>query len=114
MGGIAGIFHCGTIKPIDPARVGRMCDALAHRGPGDSGVWTAPGVGLGLRRLETTKPTGTGRPMPTADGRALLVFDGEIYNACELRRELRDLGVTVRSDGVGEVILAGWQHWGVD
>ena len=51
MCGIAGIFHCGTIKPVDPARVERMSNALAHRGPDGSGVWTAPGVGLGHRRL---------------------------------------------------------------
>jgi exosortase/archaeosortase family protein len=56
MCGIAGIFHCGTIKPVDPRRVERMCDALVHRGPDSSGVWTGPGVGLGFR------PAGDHRP----------------------------------------------------
>ena len=46
MCGIAGIFHCGTMKPVDPARIGAMTDALVHRGPDGAGVWTAPGVGL--------------------------------------------------------------------
>jgi hypothetical protein len=113
MGGIAGIFHCGTIKPVDPARVGRMCDALAHRGPDDSGVWTAPGVGLGSRRLAIIDPAGSSQPMLSADGRAVLVFDGEIYNFRELRRELRDLGAVFRTNGDGEVILAAWNRWGV-
>jgi len=114
MCGIAGIFHCGTIKPVDPQRVERMCDALVHRGPDDSGVWTAPGVGLGFRRLAIIDLAGSPQPMPSADGRAVLVFNGEIYNFRELRRELQALGASFRTDGDGEVILAAWQQWGVD
>jgi asparagine synthase (glutamine-hydrolysing) len=114
MCGIAGIFHCGTIKPVDPARVERMCDALVHRGPDDSGVWTGPGVGLGFRRLAIIDLAGSPQPMPSADGRAMLVFNGEIYNFRELRAELKQLGATFRTDGDGEVILAAWQQWGVD
>lgn len=114
MSGIAGIFHCGTIKPVDPARVERMCDALVHRGPDDSGVWTAPGVGLGFRRLAIIDLAGSPQPMRSADGRAVLVFNGEIYNFRELRRELKELGAEFRTDGDGEVILAAWQRWGVD
>ena len=114
MCGIAGIFHCGTIKPVDPLRVERMCDALVHRGPDDSGVWTAPGVGLGFRRLAIIDLAGSPQPMASADGRAMLVFNGEIYNFRELRRELKHLGATFRTDGDGEVILAAWQQWGVD
>ena len=114
MCGIAGIFHCGTIKPVDPARVERMCDALVHRGPDDSGVWTAPGVGLGFRRLAIIDVAGSPQPMHSADGRAVLVFNGEIYNFRELRRELSALGAEFRTDGDGEVILAAWQRWGAD
>jgi asparagine synthase (glutamine-hydrolysing) len=112
MCGIAGIFHCGTIKPVDPLRVERMCDALVHRGPDDSGIWTAPGVGLGFRRLAIIDLAGSPQPMHSADGRAVLVFNGEIYNFRELRRELAQLGATFRTDGDGEVILAAWQQWG--
>ena len=114
MCGIAGIFHCGTVKPVDPLRVERMCDALVHRGPDDSGVWTAPGVGLGFRRLAIIDLAGSPQPMLSADGRAMLVFNGEIYNFRELRRELQSLGAQFRTDGDGEVILAAWQQWGVD
>ena len=114
MCGIAGIFHCGTIKPVDPARVERMCDAIVHRGPDDSGVWTAPGVGLGFRRLAIIDLACSPQPMPSADGRAMLVFNGEIYNFRELRRELAGLGAQFRTDGDGEVILAAYQQWGVE
>jgi len=114
MCGIAGIFHCGTIKPVDPARVERMCDVLAHRGPDGSGVWTAAGVGLGHRRLAIIDLAGSPQPMHSADGRAVIVFNGEIYNFRELRRELEDRGATFRTTGDTEVILAAWQRWGPD
>ncbi len=114
MCGIAGIFHCGTVKPVDPVRVERMCDALAHRGPDGAGVWTAPGVGLGHRRLSIIDVAGSPQPMHSADGRAVLVFNGEIYNFRELRRELESVGAQFRTDGDSEVILAAWQRWGVD
>ncbi len=114
MCGIAGIFHLGTLKPVDPVRVERMCDALVHRGPDGAGVWTAPGVGLGFRRLAIIDLVGSPQPMASADGRAMLVFNGEIYNYRELREELKALGAEFRTDGDGEVILAAWQCWGAD
>ena len=114
MCGIAGIFHSGTIKPVDPQRVERMCDALVHRGPDGAGVWTAPGVGLGFRRLAIIDLAGSEQPMASADGRAMLVFNGEIYNYRALRRELEALGARFRTEGDGETILAAWQQWGVE
>ena len=114
MCGIAGIFHCGSIKPVDPARVERMTEALAHRGPDGSGVWTAAGVGLGHRRLSIIDLAGSSQPLPSADGRAVLVFNGEIYNYRELRRELLALGAQFHTEGDREVILAAYQQWGAD
>ena len=114
MCGIAGIFHLETPKPVDPARVERMCDAIAHRGPDGAGVWTAPGVGLGHRRLSIIDVAGSPQPMASSDGRAMLVFNGEIYNFRELRAELAAGGAQFRSDGDSEVILAAWQRWGRD
>lgn len=114
MCGIAGIFHCGTPKPVDPERVARMSDALAHRGPDGSGVWTGPGVGLGHRRLSIIDIEGSPQPMHSADGRATIVFNGEIYNFRELRRELENLGEQFRTDGDTEVILAAWSRWGIE
>jgi asparagine synthase (glutamine-hydrolysing) len=114
MCGIAGIFHLSTPKPVDPARVERMCDAIAHRGPDGHGIWTAPGVGLGHRRLSIIDVAGSPQPMASADGSAMLVFNGEIYNYRELRAELQAMGAQFRTDGDSEVILAAWRQWGVD
>lgn len=112
MCGIAGIYHLDIAKPVDPARVERMCDAIAHRGPDGQGIWTAPGVALGHRRLSIIDVAGSPQPMASPDGRAMLVFNGEIYNYRELRQELRASGATFRTDGDSEVILAAWQKWG--
>ncbi len=112
MCGIAGIFHLTTPKPVDPARLERMCDAIAHRGPDGHGVWTGPGVGLGHRRLSIIDIEGSPQPMASTDGRAMLVFNGEIYNYRELRADLTVLGAQFHTDGDSEVILAAWRQWG--
>ncbi|MDK4805108.1 MAG: amidotransferase 1, exosortase A system-associated [Novosphingobium aromaticivorans] len=114
MCGIAGIFHTQGMKPVDPARLQAMGDVIAHRGPDGEGIWTAPGVGLGHRRLSIIDLAGSPQPMASTDGSAMLVFNGEIYNYRELRRELQALGAQFHTDGDSEVILAAWQHWGLD
>ncbi|HWU02947.1 MAG TPA: XrtA/PEP-CTERM system amidotransferase [Novosphingobium sp.] len=114
MCGFAGIFHLTTMKPVDPARIERMCDAIAHRGPDGYGVWTAPGVGLGHRRLSIIDIAGSPQPMASSDGRLMLLFNGEIYNYRELRAELAAQGAQFHTDGDSEVILAAYQRWGAD
>ena len=112
MCGITGIYHLITPKPVDPARIKRMCAVMAHRGPDGERVWTAPGIGLGHLRLSIIDLAGSPQPMASSDGRAMLVFNGEIYNYRELREELRGSGAKFRTDGDSEVILAAWQRWG--
>lgn len=114
MCGIAGIFHAETPKPVDPSRVERMCDAMVHRGPDGSGVWSELGIGLGHRRLSIIDLEGSPQPMVSVDGRAVIVFNGEIYNFRELRRELEREGAQFRTGGDTEVILAAWLRWGPD
>ncbi len=114
MCGIAGIFHIETAKPVDPERVRKMTDAIAHRGPDGSGVWTAPGVGLGHRRLSIIDLGGGAQPMVSEDENIVLSFNGEIYNFQELRRELQSAGFHFRTDSDSEVILHGWRYWGVE
>ena len=112
MCGIAGVFHTQGMKPVDPLRVERMCNAIAHRGPDGTDVWTAPGVGLGHRRLAVIDLAGSPQPMMSATGRSIIVFNGEIYNYRALRSELAKGGVRFQTDGDTEVILAAWEAWG--
>lgn len=114
MCGIAGMFHLQTAKPVDPQRVQTMTDVMAHRGPNGSGVWVAPGVGLGHRRLAIIDLATGDQPMHSEDGRHSIVFNGEIYNFRELRGELEALGAVFRTNSDTEVILHGWRAWGPD
>lgn len=91
-----------------------MCEAMVHRGPDGSGVWTERGVGLGHRRLSVIDLEGSPQPMLSADGRSVLVFNGEIYNFRELRHDLEQQGARFRTQGDTELILAAWQRWGTD
>ncbi|WP_375403634.1 XrtA/PEP-CTERM system amidotransferase [uncultured Sphingomonas sp.] len=111
MCGIAGVFHNATPKPVDPARIGAMIAAMAHRGPDGEGVWTAPGVGFGHRRLSIIDLEGS--PQPMSDGDLTVTYNGEIYNFAELRAELTALGARFRTAGDTEVLLHGWRAWGV-
>jgi len=112
MCGIAGIFYPATPKPVDPARITAMADVQAHRGPDGSGVWTAPGVGLGHRRLSIIDVAGSPQPMASADGALTVTYNGEIYNFAELRTELQAMGAVFATKGDTEVLLHGWAAWG--
>lgn len=114
MCGIAGIFHLETAKPVDPARVKAMLDVAVHRGPDGSGIWTAPGVGLGHLRLSIIDLAGGAQPMLTEDEALAVVFNGEIYNFAEVRAELEAKGHVFRTGSDTEVILHGYRQWGED
>jgi asparagine synthase (glutamine-hydrolysing) len=114
MCGIAGLFHLETPKPVDPARIRQMIDAMEHRGPDGSGIWTAPGVGLGHRRLSIIDVAGSPQPMASADDALTIIFNGEIYNFQEVRKELQALGHHFRTNGDTEVILLGYRQWGAE
>ncbi|WP_213979947.1 XrtA/PEP-CTERM system amidotransferase [Sphingomonas sp. dw_22] len=114
MCGIAGLYYPAIAKPVDPARIVTMTEALVHRGPDGSGVWTAPGVGLGHRRLAIIDLEGGVQPMATPDQGVCVTYNGEIYNFQEVRAELEKLGAHFRTDSDTEVLLHGWRAWGPD
>lgn len=91
--------------------------ALRFRGPNDSGLerieCAASWVALGHTRLSIIDLTSAGhQPMSSADGRHSIIFNGEIYNYLELRRELSGLGHAFSSNSDSEVLLAAWRQWG--
>lgn len=96
-----------------------MLTALTHRGPDDQGLWIDPsaGIALGHCRLSIIDLSPQGhQPMHSACGRYVMVYNGEIYNYLEIRKELQDSGVTAgwHGDSDTEVILAAISHWGLE
>src|SRR5262249_29162881 len=116
MCGIAGFFDSRRSTGIADLEscARRMATGLRHRGPDDEGTWAdAPaGVALAHRRLAVLDLSRAGhQPMLSADGRYVLVFNGELYNFQALRQELTDLGHIFRGQSDTEVLLAGIGQW---
>jgi asparagine synthase (glutamine-hydrolysing) len=112
MCGIAGIAGFGE-KRVLVDEVRRMCDALYHRGPDDQGYFYAPDVVLGMRRLSIID-LGTGRqPIGNEDGSVHVVFNGEIYNFAELRKDLESRGHRFSTATDTEVIVHSYEEYGV-
>src|SRR3989442_2026344 len=105
MCGIVGIVHSDPARPVPPAVIRRMCDAIRHRGPDDEGLYVQGAVGLGMRRLSVIDLAGGRQPIFNEDRTKVIVFNGEIYNYRELRRELLGRGHTFRSESDTETIL---------
>jgi asparagine synthase (glutamine-hydrolysing) len=99
--------------PIDSSIIRQMSITLRHRGPDDEGTYISGTVGFGFRRLSILDLSPTGhQPMSSQDGQIVLVFNGEIYNYIELRRELQALGHEFKSSGDTEVLLHAYLQWG--
>ncbi len=112
MCGLVGAISSG---PIDAGVLDRMRDDLAHRGPDHSASWLSSDrrVGLGHRRLAIIdlRPEAD-QPFASHDGRFLLVYNGEIYNYRELKKELETHGVRFRTSSDSEVLLEAFRLWG--
>lgn len=110
MCGIAGFAGL----PLDNTeKLSRMASFIAHRGPDDAGIWEEPGVGLVHRRLSIIDLSFLAhQPMHSRCGRYVIVFNGEIYNYIELRRELEGLGESFHTNSDTEVLLVAYRRWG--
>lgn len=111
---------CGVVGMLDrsgsPARpeiLKAMVERLAHRGPDGEGTYLDGPLGLGHRRLAILDLSEAGhQPMATPDGRFVIIYNGEIYNFRELRKELEAAGRTFQSRCDTEVLLQAYAHWG--
>ena len=117
MCGICGVWNYGDAQPVVPGDLERMRDTLEHRGPDDFGCYydDRVGLGLGFRRLSIIDLSETGhQPMCNEDASIWAVFNGEIYNYQDLRRELLEAGHIFKSSSDTETLLHGYEQWGLD
>jgi asparagine synthase (glutamine-hydrolysing) len=120
MCGLIGFLGGDLGSDSEETLLRRMSDTLIHRGPDDGGYWydTEQRIGLGHRRLSIVDLSAAGhQPMHSANGRYVIVFNGEIYNHLELRSKLQEeigqiLGWRGHSDT--ETLLAGFEAWGIE
>ena len=115
MCGIVGVIAAKNQLPL--AVLNDMRDRLSHRGPDGADSWIGEAgrgvIGLAHRRLSIIDlSAAAGQPMFSADGRLVIVYNGEIYNFVELRRELESHGVVFRTRSDTEVLLAAYAQWG--
>jgi asparagine synthase (glutamine-hydrolysing) len=113
---------CGGIG-LSPAAVesvlADMVPRIVHRGPDDQGTWVSQtgygdGIGLGNTRLAILDLSSAGhQPMPNADGNIVIAYNGEVYNFANLRAELCAAGHTFRSNADTEVLIHGYEEWGI-
>jgi len=109
--GIAGFTHSNGRR--QPERIWEITRSLIHRGPDRQDVWESANVSLGAVRLKIIDLEHGDQPMVSDDGDTVLVFNGEIYNHAELRRELEGLGHRFGSRCDTEVVLRAFLEWDV-
>ena len=111
MCGISGIVD-KTGRPVSQERIAAINSLIRHRGPDDEGFRLDGNVALGHRRLSIVDLSELGHQPMCWQDRYWIVFNGEIYNYVELRKELQELGHRFRSATDTEVILAAYSQWG--
>ncbi|MDA8173774.1 MAG: asparagine synthase (glutamine-hydrolyzing) [Nitrospiraceae bacterium] len=114
MCGICGIY--GRINPdINAGVLMKMRDVMISRGPDDAGLYLGRHIGLGHRRLSIIDVSSAGhQPMHNEDKTLWITFNGEIYNFQELRRILTDKGHSFHSFTDTEVLIHGYEEWGIE
>ncbi len=109
MCGIAGFTHARRAAP--PGRIQDAVASIVHRGPNQQGVFESEAVSLGAARLKIIDIEGGDQPILSGDGDTVIVFNGEIYNHLELRRELEQRGRRFRSHSDTETVLNAFLEW---
>jgi len=114
MCGICGIFEPDRKTAIECATLKAMSDAIVHRGPDDEGHYSAPGIGLGFRRLSIIDVEGGHQPLCNEDGTIWIAFNGEIYNFEDLNRRYLSSGHKFRTRSDTETIVHLYEELGED
>ncbi|NJN80162.1 MAG: hypothetical protein HC797_06675 [Anaerolineales bacterium] len=115
MCGITGFWNLDG-KPVNREELIRFTNQISHRGPDgwDVHIFDSASLGFGHRRLAIIDTTDAGRQPMSYANRYWMVFNGELYNFVELRKELEGLGYQFTTDSDTEVVLASYDKWGED
>ena len=114
MCGIVGVVRAGGVEQADRDRVATAVVALRHRGPDGSAIRVEAHCVLGHTRLSIVDVAGGAQPMANEDDSVVTVYNGEIWNHLELRKELEKRGHRFRTRCDTEVIVHGYEEWGDD
>ncbi len=114
MCGICGKLNFDREKPVEQRLLNGMCQLLAHRGPNDEGLYFDGPLGLGHRRLSIIDIAGGRQPLSNEDDTIWIVFNGEIYNHSELRKELEEKGHRFRTRCDTETIVHAFEEFGFE
>lgn len=112
MCGICGQYNFKNSAPVERRDIAAMTRAIVHRGPDDEGYYIDGPLGLGFRRLSIIDLGGGHQPMSDQEESVWVIFNGEIYNFQELRKELESHGHVFRTRSDTEVIVHGYKQWG--
>jgi asparagine synthase (glutamine-hydrolysing) len=114
MCGITGIVYKDKCDCVDVAVLKKMCAAVHHRGPDESGIWAQGNVGIGMTRLSIIDVAGGTQPIHNEDETIWIVFNGEIYNYKELRTDLEKRGHEFYTASDTEAIIHLYEEYGED
>jgi asparagine synthase (glutamine-hydrolysing) len=114
MCGICGAYNFGSPQPVDQKNIEKMCQVLTHRGPDAQGIHIAGNIGLGHRRLSIIDLKTGQQPIYNEDKTITVVFNGEIYNFPELRKQLESKGHRFYTQTDTEVVVHLYEEYGRD
>ena len=114
MCGICGIAYKDSERVVNSNTLIRIRDTMIHRGPDDCGLFIDHNIGLGHRRLSIIDISGGHQPMTNEDGSIWIVYNGEIYNFKEIRKNLEAKGHIFKTKTDTEVIIHAYEQYGID
>jgi len=112
MCGIAGLFVKNEGRDTLSDVINKMCQSLVHRGPDDYGSFVHENFAMGMRRLSIIDIEGGHQPIFSNDGRYGIVYNGELYNYLEIKKDLTSQGVVFQTDTDTEVVLKAYIKFG--
>jgi asparagine synthase (glutamine-hydrolysing) len=114
MCGICGIFHTDPTQRVERAALAEMNNRIVHRGPDDDGFYTDRNLGVAMRRLSIIDIRTGHQPISNEDENFWIVYNGELYNHRELRKDLEACGHRYRTQSDTETILHLFEEYGRD